>query len=78
MPESKTIVLPKGMSVGERIAEANRQISEWIDSLKKPYNEEADALQMKEYKSNDKEYKYRYTIERNVRSSGRILSRSAD
>ena len=78
MPETKTIVLPKRMPVAERIAEANRQISEWIRSLEKPYNEKSDALYMKDCKSNDTEYKYRYTIERNVGTSGRILGSSAD
>jgi hypothetical protein len=39
MLESKTIVLPKRMSVAERIAEANRQISEWIGALEEPYND---------------------------------------
>jgi hypothetical protein len=78
MLESKTIVLPKRMSVAERIAEANRQISEWIGSLEEPYNEKYDSLHMKDCKSNDTEYKYRYTIERNVEASGRILSTSVD
>ncbi len=78
MPETKTIVLPKRMPVAERIAEANRQISEWIDSLEKPYNEKNDALHMKDCKSNDTEYEYRYTIERNVGTFGRILSSSTD
>ena len=78
MRESQTIVLPKRMSVAERIAEAKRQISEWIDSLEEPYNEKNDALHMKDCKSNETEYKYRYTLERNVGTSGRILSSSMD
>jgi len=78
MLESKTIVLPKRMPVAERIAEANRQISEWIGSFDEPYNDQADALHMEKYERNETEHKYHYTIERNVRTSGRMLSRSAD
>ena len=72
MRESQTIVLPKKMPVAERIVEANRLIFEWIGSLEEPYNEKNDALHMKDCKSNDTEYKYQYTIERNVGTSGRI------
>ena len=78
MLETKTVVLPKRMPVAERIAEANRQISEWIGSLEEPYNEKNDALHMKDCKINDTEYRYRYAIERNVGTSGRILGSSAD
>jgi hypothetical protein len=72
MLETKTVVLPKRMPVVERIAEANRQISEWIGSLEEPYNEKNDALHMKDCKSDDTEYRYEYTIERNAVTSGRI------
>jgi hypothetical protein len=78
MLETKIVVLPKRIPVAERIAEANRQISEWTGSLEEPYSEKNDALHMKDCKSNDTEYKYQYTIERNAVTSGRILGSSAD
>jgi hypothetical protein len=67
MPESKTVVVPKRMHVVERLAEVQRQIAEWMDSLDEPFDKEADALHMREFTRNDTEYEYRYTIERRVR-----------
>jgi hypothetical protein len=73
MRESQAIALPKRMPVAERMVEANRQLSEWIGTLEEPYSEKNDALHMKDCKSNEAEYKYHYTIERNARAAGRIL-----
>ena len=67
MPESKTIVVPKRMHVVEQLAEVQRQIAEWMDSLDEPFDAETDALHMRELMRNDTEYEYQYTIERRVR-----------
>ena len=42
MPESKTIAVPKRMHVVERLAEVQRQIAEWMDSLDEPFDKETD------------------------------------
>lgn len=67
MPESKTILVAKKMPLAERLAEVQGQIAEWMESLAEPFDLESDALHMKEFKRNDTEYEYQYTIERRVR-----------
>jgi hypothetical protein len=60
--ESLTINLPKSMPLGNRVAEASRQISEWLESLDKSFNHK--ALRLKKIEETDKDYFYHYEIQR--------------
>ena len=60
--ESLTINLPKSMPLGNRVAEARRQISEWLESLDKSFNHK--TLRLKKIEESDKEYIYHYEIQR--------------
>jgi hypothetical protein len=68
MPESTTIILPKAMPVAQRIPGVSKQISEWLESLEKPFNLEKDALHLAKYEKNAKSYSYHYVLDRNIKS----------
>ena len=68
MPESTTINLNKDMSIGERIEEVNRRISEWIETLDEPFNHDTDEFQLVQFNIKSKHYQYKYTIARGVKS----------
>lgn len=68
MSESITITLPKAMPTGERILGASKRISEWLESLEKPFNIEKDELLLTRYEQNDKDYSYRYIINRSMKN----------
>ena len=60
--ESLTINLPKSMPLGNKLAEVSRQISEWLESLEKPFNHK--TLRLKKIDKSDKDYIYHYEIQR--------------
>jgi len=60
--ESLSINLPKSMPLGNRVAEVSRQISEWLESLVKPFNHK--TLRLKKIEESDKDYIYHYEIQR--------------
>jgi hypothetical protein len=62
MSESKTITVPRDMLLAERISEVASQLSEWLESLDKPFNVATDRLQLTKYEKNDKEYSYHYSM----------------
>lgn len=66
MPDHTTIILPKSMSLTERISEVSKVISKWLKSLDTPYNEETDLIHLAGYKRNGK-YIYQYVIDRAVK-----------
>ena len=68
MPESTTIILPKAMPVAQRIPGVSKQISEWLESLEKPFNLDKDALHLARYEKNAKNYSYHYVLDRNIKS----------
>lgn len=68
MPESITITLPKAMPMDERILGASKRISEWLESLEKPFNIKKDELLLTRYEQSDKDYSYRYIINRSMKS----------
>ena len=61
-PESKVITVPKKMPLAARISEVSKQITEWLESLERPFNNETDKLQLTKYERGDKEYSYSYLI----------------
>ena len=69
MPESTTIILPKTMPIAERIPGVIEQISEWLESLEKPFNLDKDALHLAKYEKNIENYSYHYVLDRNIKSS---------
>ncbi len=62
MSDSTTVKLPKAMPLAKRIEEASKQISEWLENLDSPYNDEKDRLQLTKMESNAGEYCYHYSI----------------
>jgi hypothetical protein len=68
MQESTVIKLNKDMPITERIEEVNRQISEWIDTLDKPFNHETDEFQLVNFDKESRQYRYKYMIARGVKS----------
>ena len=68
MPESINITLPKAMPMDERILGASRRISEWLESLEKPFNIEKDKLLLTRYEQSDEDYSYHYIINRSMKS----------
>ncbi len=68
MSESKTINLPKKLSLAVQISEAKQIISEWTKSLNVPFNEKRDAIQLEKCERSRKEYCYHYVIARGTKS----------
>ena len=64
MLEFTTITLPKTMPLTERISEVSRQISEWLESLEIPFNDEKDVLRLTRYERNDEKHSYHYSVDR--------------
>jgi len=69
MPESTTISIPKKLPLSERILNAKKKISTWTDSLDKPFDEKADAVQLKKIEKHEEEFRYEYIIVRGVKTS---------
>lgn len=69
MSNSLTIVLPRKMSLTERISQASKQINEWLQSLDVAFSNERDKLQMAKWERNDREYRYHYLIIRSKAST---------
>jgi hypothetical protein len=63
MPEKRIINLPKGMPLVERISIVGNMISEWINSLEKPFEVGRDIVHLSRYHTNGG-YSYRYDIHR--------------
>lgn len=66
MSEHKTIILPKTMSLVERISGVSREVSEWIKSLEEPFNVATDVIHLAKCERNDK-YSYHYIIDRAIK-----------
>jgi hypothetical protein len=49
------------MPLGNKIAEVSRQISEWLETLEKPFNHK--TLRLRKIEENDKDYIYQYEIQ---------------
>ena len=71
MHEFITISLPTTMPLIERLSEANRQLSEWLESLENPFDIETDTFELKKCNRTDNEYSYHYTIIRGSRISAK-------
>ena len=69
MPEYTTISIPKKLPLAERISNAKKKISKWTESLDKPFDEKADAIQLKKFERNENEFRYQYIIVRGVKAS---------
>lgn len=69
MSESTTISIPKRLPLAERISNAKKKIAKWTDSLDKPFDDKADAVQLKKFERNEKEFRYQYIIVRGVKAS---------
>ncbi|MBW1999252.1 MAG: hypothetical protein JRJ29_14995 [Deltaproteobacteria bacterium] len=73
MSESKVITVPASMSLKEQIAEVNRQITKWLESLNEPFESGADLLRLKKCERKDGTYTFHYEIiERKKASASRI------
>jgi hypothetical protein len=70
MEEQINISLPKNMHLVERLSEVNRRLSEWLDSLERPFLTWRDELQLIKCQRNGSEYNYQYMINRDSRVSG--------
>jgi hypothetical protein len=64
---SKNITLPKSIPLLERISTANKQISEWHQSLERRFDDQTDMLRLAKYEENDREYRYEYEIVRRMK-----------
>ena len=62
MPETLIVTLSKDMPLTERIAEASRQIKEWIKSLEDKVEGGADRLQLVKSEQTKDGFKYHYSI----------------
>ena len=56
------------MPYGERLSEVNKQISEWLKSLERPFNYQTDMLRLRKFERNNMEYIYKYEILRNKKN----------
>jgi len=65
MYEMKTINLPKWMPLSERIAWVSKELSEWLQTLDKPFQRGRDIVYLSSYHANGY-YSYRYQIHREV------------
>ena len=68
MAESITISLEKTMPLTERVSEANKRISEWMEVLEKPFDNRTDEFYLARYEQNRKEHIYHYIIVRDVKT----------
>lgn len=66
---SKTITIQRTMPLIERISEVSKQISEWLETLEKPFNLEKDMLRLTKYERKGGKYLYHYTVRRAVSAS---------
>ena len=64
--ESITITIPRKMPRTNRVSEVGKQLSEWLQSLEKPYNFRNNMLRLKKIEQTEKEYIYYYEIQRKV------------
>ena len=64
--KSLTITMPRNMSPTNRISEVSKQVSEWLKSLEKPFNNRTNMLRLKKVEQSEKEYIYQYEIHRKV------------
>jgi hypothetical protein len=71
VPESKTIYVPNNIPVGARIQEVQRQISEWMQSLDKPFRPAKDTLSLTKCRQLDQAYSLYYKIQRDTGPSRR-------
>jgi hypothetical protein len=71
MLESKIIILPRSMPVGERITEVGEQLSEWLNSFGELTKAAWNTLRLTKVEKTKKEYNYYYSI-----STGEELSAS--
>ena len=67
MAETTTIILPRSMSLIDRISEVRKRLTAWTSSLPESFNDETDALRMKKCEQKDEVYIYHYIIDRKVR-----------
>jgi hypothetical protein len=63
----KTIIPPKRIPLLERISTANKQISEWHQSLERQFDHQTDMLRLARYEENGREYRYEYEIVRRMK-----------
>jgi hypothetical protein len=66
-----TVSLPTTMPLMEQVTEVNRKISEWIDSLDEPFNDELDVFQLTRYERDGNKNRYHYIISRDAKSPKR-------
>ena len=59
--DSFNITLPKNMPLRKQLAEASKQISEWLESLEKAINHK--TLRLRKIEKTDKSYIYHYEIQ---------------
>jgi hypothetical protein len=50
------------MQKGVKISKANKEISEWHESLETRFNHQTDMLRLAKYEENGREYRYEYEI----------------
>jgi hypothetical protein len=64
MFESKTITVPNNIPVYARIEEAKTKISQWMQSLDKPFRLDKDTLSLVNYRQKEHAYSLFYKIQR--------------
>ena len=72
MSESFTINFKEDIPLGERVVGVKKQLLLWLKSLDNPFEPNRDILRLIKYEKNDREYIYRYVIEREMKSLKRI------
>jgi len=65
MDEKRTIILPKTMSINERLLAAKKEVKKWIESLEEPLKAGKDVVYLLEHHVNGY-HKYSYAIHRDV------------
>ena len=63
---SVTITISKKMPRSKRVSEVSKQISEWLESLEKPFNYRTNSLRMEKFEQSNNEYILHYEIHRKV------------
>ena len=63
MPESKIVYVSNDIPVGARIHEVKTQISEWIQSLDRPFRQGNDTMSLTKCRHDDQSYSLRYEIQ---------------
>jgi hypothetical protein len=70
MSEYKTIEIPRGTPLSQRLLEAKEQLSKWLEAREKQFDVEADRLSLSGYEKTEDAYVYHYELSPRQPGSG--------